>query len=76
MKTSLRLRDSDKKSLGTISGINPDATPEDIALFVEGINGLRNDSIAYASVVTETHVEINPLNSLCCSGDRFRLGRH
>ena len=54
--TKLRIKNSDKKPLGTISGINPDATPSDIALFIEGINGLRETEIAYAYIVTEKMV--------------------
>ena len=52
-KKRLRLLDSDKKSLGIISGINPDATANDIALFVEGINGLRSTNAVYAALISE-----------------------
>jgi hypothetical protein len=52
----LRLRDSDKKALGTVSGINPDANQGDITQFIEGVNGLRTNEIAYAFLISEEMV--------------------
>ena len=52
----LRLRDKDNKALGTIGGINPDATADDIRMFINGINGLRDNGIYYSYLVTEALV--------------------
>jgi hypothetical protein len=56
MNTKLRLKDSNQKALGTIGGINPDITPAEIAMFVDGMNGLRNNPVAYAYMVSEVLV--------------------
>ena len=56
MTKKLKLLDGDKRSLGTYAGVNPDATSQDIALFIEGVNGLRNTAIRYAHLITEEAV--------------------
>jgi hypothetical protein len=50
------LKGKDKKIFGTINEINPDATTDDINMFIEGINGFRNSPVVYAYTVTENLV--------------------
>ena len=52
----LRLRDKENKALGTIGGINPDATANDIRMFINGINGLRDNGVYYSYLVSEVLV--------------------
>ena len=56
MTTKMRIKDENKKALGTINGINGTATANEIKLFIEGINGFRETPVAYAYMVVETEV--------------------
>jgi len=52
-KAQILLKDAEQKPLCRYGGINPQASPDSIALFASGIDALRGDSAAYTYRVVE-----------------------
>lgn len=56
----LRLVDSKRKTLCTYSKVNPLVDPDKIVSFGNAINSLRNDTVGFKYLITESELKDEP----------------